>query len=129
MTLYARETARYPASGAAHARGGTLGVYQEGLAVGITPCEIGNRSECEVSFKPVLAPGNAVPSGFWTLYARPDGRQQWAYQGYALYTYIGDKKPGDMIAKDKFDIIVNSSSQEAAPARFQAGLFWRISTP
>lgn len=129
MTLYARETARYPASGATHARGGTKGLFQEGLAVGTQPCEVGNKKWCEDNFRPLLASPAAQPSGYWTLYSRTDGSKQWAYQGYALYTYRGDTNPGDMNARYDFDLIVNDSATEAAPAKYQSGLFWRISTP
>jgi predicted lipoprotein with Yx(FWY)xxD motif len=129
MTLYARETARYPASGQHHARGGTQGLFQEGRSVGARPCEIGNKDICEQSFKPLLASAQAQPSGFWTIYDRADGTRQWAYQGYALYTYAQDKVPGDMIAHDMYDLIVNDSQQQAAPAQYQQGLYWRISTP
>jgi predicted lipoprotein with Yx(FWY)xxD motif len=129
MTLYARETARYPASGATHSRGGTKGLFQEGLAVGVEPCEVGNKKWCEDNFRPLTASPAAQPSGYWTLYNRPDGSKQWAYQGYALYTFAGDDAPGDMNAKYDFDIIVNDSATEAAPSQYQSGLYWRISTP
>ena len=33
-------------------------------------------------------------SGRWATH--PDGFKQWVYQGYTLWTYDGDKKPGDM---------------------------------
>jgi len=129
MTLYARETARYPASGATHARGGTHGLFQEGLAIGIDPCAVGNKARCEEAYRPLLASASAQPSGYWTLYPRPDGTKQWAYQGYALYTFANDTKPGEMNGRYDFDIIVNDSTTEASPARLQSGLFWRISTP
>ena len=31
----------------------------------------------------------------WTMVARKDGTQQWAYDGKPLYFYKGDKKKGD----------------------------------
>ncbi|MGV8488894.1 COG4315 family predicted lipoprotein [Pseudomonas aeruginosa] len=37
----------------------------------------------------------AAASGDWSLVAREDGTQQWAYYGKPLYTFIQDKKPGD----------------------------------
>jgi len=55
--------------------------------------------ECE-KWNPFLAPDDAVAQGDWSVYVRPDGKKQWAYVGYALWTYDGDKKPGDVRADD-----------------------------
>jgi predicted lipoprotein with Yx(FWY)xxD motif len=35
--------------------------------------------------------------GEWSILTRDDGAQQWAYDGYALYTSILDKQPGDVL--------------------------------
>lgn len=31
--------------------------------------------------------------------------RQWAYKGFAAYTYIGDKKPGDRNGSDTYQIL------------------------
>ena len=36
------------------------------------------------------------PVGDLTIVTRPDGTLQWADEGKPLYTFIQDKKPGDM---------------------------------
>lgn len=46
---------------------------------------------------PVDAPGLAVPMGDFSLVTRrADGRRQWAYKGYLLYSYRGDYSPTDL---------------------------------
>jgi predicted lipoprotein with Yx(FWY)xxD motif len=37
-----------------------------------------------------LAPAGAVKHGNWSIVLRADGTRQWAYQGHALYSGIGD---------------------------------------
>ncbi len=46
---------------------------------------------------PVIAADGAKPVGKWSLIKRKDGRQQWAYDGFVLYTSVLDKRPGDTI--------------------------------
>jgi predicted lipoprotein with Yx(FWY)xxD motif len=128
MTLYARETARYPASGIHHARGGALGIPGEGIAIGLSVC-FGGDEDCKKKFRPFRAPVDAKASGFWSVYVRPDGSKQWAYMGYALFTFDGDRKPGDKVAYDTFDLIVNSASDVVSPPQYRAGLYWRIVPP
>ena len=36
------------------------------------------------------------PEGEWTIVERTDGTKMWAYEGKPLYTFIKDKKPGDV---------------------------------
>ena len=48
------------------------------------------------------------------MLARADGSKQWAYKGYALWTYDGDKKPGDMTGHDATDVIVSLNPKEVA---------------
>ena len=66
----------------------------------------------------------AQPRGFWSVLTRPDGAKQWAYQGYAMWTYDGDKKPGDMHGNDTFqyafadspDVATDAAKKQAAEA-------------
>lgn len=46
---------------------------------------------CAIEWPPLLAKRGAKPSGEWTLLARADGRQMWAYDGHPLYTFVSDK--------------------------------------
>ncbi|MEQ9449255.1 MAG: hypothetical protein RLN70_10175, partial [Rhodospirillaceae bacterium] len=73
------------------------------------------------------------PQGFWDTLTRDDGTRQWVYQGYALWTYDGDKNPGDMNGHDEWTIYV----EDDPTATFDigtgmtgtAGLFWSIAAP
>lgn len=49
---------------------------------------------CARDWPPFIAPANALPRGFWDIATRTDGRRQWVYKGFALYTYAADK-PGE----------------------------------
>ena len=50
---------------------------------------------CATNWPPLMATGNAGPSGDWTIVTRDDGAKQWAYKGKPLYTWAKDQKPGD----------------------------------
>ena len=50
---------------------------------------------CATNWPPLMATGNASPSGDWTIVTRDDGAKQWAYKGKPLYTWAKDQKPGD----------------------------------
>jgi predicted lipoprotein with Yx(FWY)xxD motif len=67
---------------------------------------------------PLQASADAQASGFWSVAQRSDGTRQWAYQGYPVYTNTRDKKPGDMLGRDMFDLTDGSNA-----------LYWRAVTP
>ena len=50
--------------------------------------------ECLELWRPFPAPADARSTGFWEVVERGDGTRQWAYKGYALYTYADDEAPG-----------------------------------
>lgn len=55
------------------------------------------KEQQAASWSPLDAPGLAVPMGDFSLVTRrADGRRQWAYKGYLLYTYRGDYSPTDL---------------------------------
>ena len=39
--------------------------------------------------------------GDWTVVTRDEGAKQWAYKGKPLYTFVQDKKAGDMAGEGK----------------------------
>ena len=51
---------------------------------------------CAGNWPPLMAPGDAKPSGEWSIITRDDGSKQWAYKGKPLYLWSKDQKPGDM---------------------------------
>ncbi len=52
------------------------------------------NADCQKMWKPFSPMTHAQPSGFWDIATRADGRKQWVYQGYALWTYAGDTEAG-----------------------------------
>jgi len=61
-----------------------------GRSFGTATCD----ANCAKSRPPFGAPPHALPSGYWAILTRTDGTRQWAYKGFALYTYAADK-PGE----------------------------------
>lgn len=78
---------------------GYMSPYPGGL---ILP-DLEQRPTCTQAYPPTLAPGNAKPVGKWTVITRKDGRKQWAYDGFALYTSNLDQRPGDVIGGDSYE--------------------------
>lgn len=101
-----------------------------GRDIGVEPrC----TDECE-KWSPFLAPENAEPNGYWDVYDRPDGSRQWSYQGYALWMYEDDRRPGDLRAHDKFDVVnvsrrTNKTVEIGTPYDGAAALYWHAATP
>ncbi len=62
---------------------------------GLTLPDAANRPSCVDVWPPLLAEAGAKDIGKWTVVDRKDGRKQWAYDGYALYTSVLDELPGD----------------------------------
>lgn len=52
--------------------------------------------KCAANWPPLQAEANAKPEGEWTIVDRTDGAKMWAYEGKPLYTFIKDKKAGDV---------------------------------
>ena len=57
--------------------------------------------QCAQNWPPAMAPADAKPIGDLTLVKRDDGSMQWADNGKPLYTFIQDKKPGDVTGDGK----------------------------
>jgi len=70
---------------------GLMSPYPAGL---LLP-ELDKRPSCADVWPPVPAPEGSKPIGKWTVVKRDDGSQQWAYDGYPLYTSNLDREPGD----------------------------------
>ncbi len=121
-TLYARD-----AAGDGGRRGhNTRGVRSSpatGLAIGVSGCA---DAQCENTWQPLKASANARPSGYWSIYTRPDGSRQWAYQNFAVYTYAEDG-PGQINGHDIFDMTINDTTE--GPLVSNLGLFWRVVSP
>ena len=57
--------------------------------------------KCAVNWPPFAAAADAAAEGEWTIVDRTDGTKMWAYEGKPLYTYIEDKKAGDVLGEGK----------------------------
>ena len=101
--------------------------------------DIGTNARCDAKcqqvWHPFKAPADAVPQGFWSVATRDDGAKQWVYQGYALWTYDGDKKPGDMNGHDTYDFAFSEDPLARQVLDFPTsmdgvpGLNWAITAP
>jgi predicted lipoprotein with Yx(FWY)xxD motif len=129
MTLYRRDGVFLDTGGGQSLRHGVPIRPGIGRNIGISGCE----GDCLKSWHPFLAPENAQPDGYWDIALRPDGTRQWVYQGYALYTYSDDRKPGDMNGNDTFNMVLSNSPDQVndvgTPMHGTAGLYWTIAYP
>lgn len=90
-------------------------------------------AECSKVWHPYLAPADATPQGYWDVAARADGSKQWVYQGYALWTFDGDQKPGEINGNDTYDMVLAHDDRTridlGTPMDAAAGLYWGIMPP
>ena len=110
-----------------------------GIAIGSGACD----EACEKVRRPVLAPANAQAHGDWMVYTRKDGSKQWAFQGFALYTYTGDSRPGVVNGHNVSDFFVgdagpykvsdatvgDAGAGGMGDGSHKAGFFWFVSHP
>jgi predicted lipoprotein with Yx(FWY)xxD motif len=116
-TLYERDR---PAKDESHIFRESHGPPALGRSFGTTTCD----ENCARTWQPFTAPADALPCGYWDIAKRPDGRRQWVYKGYALYTYAADR-PGDIRGNEIYDLVqvsdddtgvVASGGRHAPPA-------------
>lgn len=94
-------------------KGLTLYVHEWQGASGFT-CD----GSCASTWEPLVYSGTGTPTattqlpGKLTIGSDAQGRKVVFYQGYPLYTYVGDKKPGDFNAP----LADNSPWQPATPS-------------
>jgi predicted lipoprotein with Yx(FWY)xxD motif len=87
--------------GGRETRTGYAITYNDAKSQGTAGCE----GDCTRTWKPVLAAAKASGSGFWEVIVRPDGSRQWAFKGSPVYTYIGDRKGGDVAGNNRHVIL------------------------
>ena len=131
LTLYRRDGIPMAFGGGQSTRHGVPiqpGIGRE-IGVSLKGCE----GTCLASWRPFVAPADAHPEGFWDTAIRPDGVHQWVYQGYALYTYAGDHKAGDMNGNDIYNVVLSGNPHQlntVGTAMFgTAGLYWTVAYP
>ncbi|MCO7626695.1 hypothetical protein NJC08_09725 [Pseudomonas fluorescens] len=85
------------------------GMYtdQKGMTLYTFAKDSGGKSmcndKCATNWPPLMATAGDKSMGDWTVIKRDDGTMQWAYQGMPLYTFVMDKKAGDMTGDGKMD--------------------------
>ena len=129
QTLYRRNSYIYQSGGGHGMRRGDALRPAVGRDLNIDPrCD----SDCD-KWHPFLAPKGAQASGDWTLYDRPDGTKQWASRGYALWTFDGDKAPGDINGNDAYELKIPHDAQTkldiGTPYDGSWALFWIAAFP
>jgi predicted lipoprotein with Yx(FWY)xxD motif len=81
-----------------------------GRQLGTSSCDV----RCERTWHPFLAPSEATASGYWTVAKRADGKHQWVYKGFALYTYAADE-PGELRGDEQYQLEQVSNSVSTSP--------------
>ncbi|MHB1204143.1 MAG: COG4315 family predicted lipoprotein, partial [Rhodospirillaceae bacterium] len=127
QTLYRRDGYIFQSGGGHSLRRG----QQARPAVGR---DIGTNARCVSDcgkWHPLTAPKNAQSQGFWTVADRDDGAKQgakqWVYQGYALWTYDGDKGAGDINGNDAIDYAFANQPDVASATPLQKA--FEVGTP
>jgi predicted lipoprotein with Yx(FWY)xxD motif len=130
QTLYRRDGHILQSGGGHNLRRGAPARPAVGRDIGTDPrC----KEPCGEVWRPFLAPVDARSGGYWSVSERADGERQWAYQGYALWFYLGDKKPGEMNGHDMYDIALSHDPtmtvEVGTPMDGAAALWWSIAVP
>lgn len=110
--------------------------YHKGKTLGGAACD---DDQCLKSWQPFVAPANAQSSGFWEPIVRADGTRQWAYKGFAMYTFAGDTAPGEHRGQAVYDHKKPEGSEsylqkvafyeKVGKASGGAGIYWNIAKP
>ena len=129
LTLYRHDAVAYQTGGGHSLRRGVILRPGVGRQIGLKGCEY----SCLERWHPLLATADAQPSGYWEILDRPEGSKQWVYKGFPMWTYVGDKKPGDMTGNDIYDIAVSQDPNHkvdiGTPQFGAPGLYWLIQEP
>ena len=125
-TLYVRD--RVVGTNTGHnMRTGIRGNPMVGKILGTASC----TADCTKTWIPLTAAPDAQPSGYWDVATRDDGGKQWTYRGYAVYSNVGDKNPGDMVGNDIYQIMGENDPFAMADIGIKGAgaLVWHSATP
>ena len=110
--------------------------YDRGKRLGGDACA---DAECLKLWRPFHASAAARSTGFWEVVTRRDGSRQWAYKGYAVYTYAGDEAPGQNRGQATYAFAtLDGSPEEIERAVWLAelgrtyggaGVYWNVAKP
>ncbi|MDH4871540.1 hypothetical protein [Pseudomonas sp. BN515] len=62
------------------------------------------NGQCAQNWPPLMAEAGAKAEGEWSVVKRDDGSMQWAYDKKPLYTFVMDKKAGDVTGDGKMGV-------------------------
>jgi predicted lipoprotein with Yx(FWY)xxD motif len=82
-----------------------------GRTLGTTTCD----DECAKTWRPLRAAPGSLASAYWSIVTRPDGSRQWAYRGFALYTYSAER-PGEIKGNEMYQLARLGERQPGSPA-------------
>ena len=135
MTLYSG-SAFQKYWGGRNLRDSFKNAWSRGKRLGGDAC---GDEECLRLWRPLRASDDARSTGFWEVVARRDGTRQWAYKGYALYTYADDEAPGQNRGQATYtfakpdggpdDIERAVWLAELGDAYGGAGVYWNVAKP
>ena len=110
--------------------------YDRGKRLGGDACA---DAECLKRWRPFQASADARSTGFWEVITRRDGSRQWAYKGYAVYTYAGDEAPGQNRGQATYAFAALDGSPEEIERAVRlaeigrtyggAGVYWNVAKP
>ena len=110
--------------------------YNRGKRLGGDACA---DAECLKMWRPFHTAADARSAGFWEVIRRRDGSRQWAYKGYAVYTYAGDEAPGQNRGQATYAFAtLDGSPEEIERAVWLAelggsyggaGVYWNVAKP
>jgi predicted lipoprotein with Yx(FWY)xxD motif len=111
-------------------------VYARGKRLGTAACA---DEQCLKTWRPFLAPSDARANGFWEPVSRGDGTKQWAYKGFAMYTYVPEDAPHEHIGQAIYEFSKPEGSEaefkraafleEIGKASGGAGIYWSVARP
>ena len=123
--LYRRDS-YHQTIGGFYARSSNSGTPSDGRRVGVRECD----ENCTQTWPPLVAPANAKAQDFWTILTRPDGTKQWAYKGFALYSYTGDQQPGDMKGDNNFTYLITQVANRVSESGLPfLAVYWHVVFP
>ena len=135
MTLYTGSAFR-KVWGGRNLRDSYKNAYFRGKRLGGDACA---DADCLARWRPFEAAADAASNGFWEVITRPDGTRQWAYKGYALYTYAGDTAPGQNrgqaiyaftnLEENPDDLARAAWLADLGTASGGAGVYWNVAKP
>lgn len=59
------------------------------------------NDKCATEWPPLAVAAGSKAAGEWTIVARDDGSKMWAFKGHPLYTFVDDKKAGEVTGDNK----------------------------